>query len=126
MSLSKFSGLTLAALLLAGCSRRPEAAAPSAPVRRVLVSWYEVPEDSLAHHRAEPHEFTAAHNRLPLGTRVRLRNPENDKSVTVRITDRGIHNRRVELDLCKEAATELDVVHAGLAHVEMQELPAEK
>ncbi len=68
-----------------------------------MAAWYKVPKNSLAKRRA-PDELTAAHNKLPIGTRVLVTNPENGKSVTVRITDRGIHDRRVKLDLCKEAA----------------------
>jgi rare lipoprotein A (peptidoglycan hydrolase) len=91
-------------------------------MRRIMAAWYRVPDNSLAKRRAAPHELTAAHNRLPIGTRVRVTNPENGRSVIVRITDRGIHDRRVKLDLCKEAADELGVAAKGLARVRMQVL----
>src|SRR4051794_39395295 len=91
-------------------------------MRRIMAAWYRVPDHSLAKRRA-PDELTAAHNSLPLGTRVKVSNPENGRSVIVRITDRGIHDRRVKLDLCKEAADELGVVEKGFAHLRMQVLP---
>jgi rare lipoprotein A len=54
---------------------------------------------------------------------VQVTNPDNGKTVVVRITDRGIHNRPVKLDVCKEAAAELGVVETGFAHLRMQVLP---
>src|SRR5436305_5673440 len=40
--------------------------------QRIYASWYDVPDKSLAHRRAGAGELTAAHDRLPLGTRVRV------------------------------------------------------
>ncbi|MGI8819821.1 MAG: septal ring lytic transglycosylase RlpA family protein [Chthoniobacterales bacterium] len=88
--------------------------------REVNAAWYEVPKDSLARRRAGPEEMTAAHNKLPFGTMVRVTRLQNGKSVLVRITDRGITDRRVKLDLCKEAATELEMVSEGVARVRME------
>lgn len=88
--------------------------------RDVLASWYEVPEESLAKRRAGAEERTAAHDRLPIGTLVEVTNLENGKQVRVRITDRGLHSRKVKLDLCKEAAEELGIVSKGIARVRMQ------
>ncbi len=84
-----------------------------------------MPEQSLAHRRADGEEFTAAHDKLPIGTRVRVTRLKSGKSITVRITDRGIHNRRVQLDLCQEAAEELDMIHKGIARVRMEVIPDE-
>lgn len=92
------------------------------PGRVVTATWYPVPPDSLAKRRAGEHEFTAAHNSLPLGTRVRVTHLRNGKSVVVRITDRGIHSRRVGIDLCKEAAEELAMLEQGVARVRLQVL----
>jgi len=84
--------------------------------------WYDVPVNSLAHRRAGKGELTAAHNRLPLGTMVRVTHLANKKSVIVRITDRGITTRRALIDLCKEAAAQLDMLRAGKARVTVQVL----
>jgi rare lipoprotein A len=86
----------------------------------VLAAWYDVPDDSLAKRRADGEEFTAAHNRLPIGSLVEVTNLQNGKSVRVRITDRGIHDRRVKLDVCKDAAAQLGIIGKGLARVRMQ------
>lgn len=88
--------------------------------------WYEVPLNSLAKRRAGKDELTAAHNRLPFGTKVRVTHLANGKSVVVRITDRGIRKRRVLIDLCKEAATRLDMIREGSARVRLEILPDDK
>ena len=88
--------------------------------------WYNVPPHSLAKRRAGKDELTAAHNRLPLGTRVRVTHLGNGKSVVVRITDRGITARGALIDLCKEAAVQLDMVHEGSARVRLEILPDDK
>jgi rare lipoprotein A (peptidoglycan hydrolase) len=94
--------------------------------REVLASWYDVPLGSLAARRAGLAELTAAHDHLPIGTLVRVTRPDTGKSVTVRITDRGIHNRRVKLDICKEAAEQLDMVSKGIARVRMEVISDEQ
>ena len=88
--------------------------------------WYKVPPKSLAKRRAGKDELTAAHNRLPLGTRVRVTHLKNGKSVEVRITDRGITVRGAIIDLCKEAAEKLDMIHEGSARVSLEILPDDK
>ena len=88
--------------------------------------WYSVPPNSLARRRAGKEELTAAHNRLPLGTRVRVTHLGNGKNVIVRITDRGITKRRALIDLCKEAAVKLDMVREGSARVRLEILPDDK
>ena len=88
--------------------------------------WYDVPVKSLAYRRAGKGELTAAHNRLPLLTRVRVTHLVNKKSVVVRITDRGIKSRRVLIDLCKEAASQLGMLSEGFARVRLEILPDDR
>jgi len=88
--------------------------------------WYNVPPNSLAKRRAAKDELTAANNRLLLGTRVRVTHVANGKSVVVRITDRGITDRHVLIDLCKEAAAELGMIREGSARVRLEILPDDK
>ena len=87
--------------------------------------WYDVPNDSLAKRRAGKDELTAAHNRLRLGSMVRVTHLANGKSVIVRITDRGITNR-ANIDLCKEAAEALGMISEGRARVRLDLLPDDK
>ena len=90
--------------------------------QRIYASWYDVPEKSLARRRAGADELTAAHDHLPLGTRVRVFNPETGNDVIVRITDRGLHSRKAKLDVCKEAAEQLGFIRSGIARVRMDVL----
>ncbi|HMV44013.1 MAG TPA: septal ring lytic transglycosylase RlpA family protein [Leptospiraceae bacterium] len=71
--------------------------------------------------------FTAAHRELPLNTKIKVTNLKNNKSVIVRINDRGpFHHVRI-LDVSKAAAKELDMISQGVANVtlEVVELPNE-
>lgn len=95
-------------------------AQPVGPAREVKAAWYDVPDDSLAKRRAGREELTAAHNRLPLGTLVRVTHLTNGKSTLVRITDRGIRDKAIKLDVCREAAEELGMVKKGIARVKME------
>lgn len=66
--------------------------------------------------------MTAAHRTLPFGTRLRVTNPANGKSVVVRVNDRGpFHGARV-LDLSKSAASQLGLVQRGSGRVELARL----
>jgi rare lipoprotein A (peptidoglycan hydrolase) len=101
----------------------PQRTRASARVTEVYAVWYDVPRESLARRRAGQTELTAAHNRLPIGALVRVTNIKNDKSVVVRITDRGITNNRAKIDICKEAAIELGMLRQGITRVRIEVLP---
>ena len=83
-------------------------------------SWY-----GRAHHgrrtasgqRFDMHGLTAAHRRLPLGSKVRVTNRNNGKSVLLTITDRGPFVPGRVVDVSYGAAKELNFVGAGLAPV---------
>jgi rare lipoprotein A len=63
--------------------------------------------------------LTAAHRSLPFGSKVRVTNPANGKSVIVRINDRGpFHGGRV-IDLSHNAASQLGIVQRGHGRVEL-------
>jgi rare lipoprotein A len=66
--------------------------------------------------------LTAAHRTLPFGTRVRVTNTTNGRSVVVRIADRGpyIHGRSI--DLSHSAAAAVGMTETGLARVRMEVL----
>ena len=48
--------------------------------------------------------LTAAHRRLPFGTKIRVTNLKTDKSVVVKINDRGPYSKKDILDLSPKAA----------------------
>lgn len=65
------------------------------------------------------HELTAAHRTLPLGTRALVRNLDNDRTVVVRINDRGPFVDGREIDLSYAAAHQIGMLSPGLAKVEV-------
>ena len=52
-------------------------------------------------------KYTAAHKKLPFGTRIKVTNEANGKFVIVKVTDRGPFVRTRELDLSKRAFMEI-------------------
>ena len=89
---------------------------------RGVASWYGKKFHGRMTSNQEPYDMygmTAAHKSLPLPTYVRVRNLQNNRSIVVRVNDRGpfIDNRLI--DLCYTAALKLDLVGAGTGLVEV-------
>ncbi|NKJ04967.1 rare lipoprotein A [Rhizobium sp. SG570] len=61
--------------------------------------------------------LTAAHRSLAFGTRLRVINKHNGRSVVVRINDRGPFIRGRVLDLSRAAAQDIGMVASGTASV---------
>jgi peptidoglycan lytic transglycosylase len=64
--------------------------------------------------------MTAAHRTLPFGTKVRVTNVKNGRSVIVRINDRGPFIRGRSIDLSHGAADAVGMTQAGVAQVRME------
>jgi rare lipoprotein A len=89
---------------------------------RGVASWYGKKFHGRLTSSREPYDMyqmTAAHKTLPLPTYVRVRNLRNDRSIIVRVNDRGpfVHNRII--DLSYAAALRLDMVQDGTSLVEV-------
>jgi rare lipoprotein A (peptidoglycan hydrolase) len=69
-----------------------------------------------------PNQLTAASKTLPLGSRVRVTNPENGRSVVVRINDRGPYVKGRNLDLSHSAAQKIGLCAEGVGHVRVRVL----
>lgn len=109
---------------------RASAAAPvetqrsarGAAYERGLASYYA---SSLAGHRTasgeryDPAQLTAAHRRLPFGTRVEVRTVSG-RAIVVRINDRGPFVSGRVIDLSRRAAEALGIVRSGVAEVELR------
>jgi rare lipoprotein A len=74
-------------------------------------------EKTASGEKAHPGGLTAAHRTLPFGTKVKVTNKRNGRSVTVRINDRGPFVRGRIIDLTPAAARALGF--SGLAPVEV-------
>lgn len=89
---------------------------------RGVASWYGKKFHGRLTSNREPYDMyamTAAHKSLPLPTYVKVRNLRNNKSIIVRVNDRGpfVHNRII--DLSYAAALKLDMVQDGTSLVEV-------
>lgn len=139
-----FAGLIILFITIAvGCSTRspqPEATPGKPKPYRVGNTWY-YPVSDAANFRQKGkaswygkkfhgkttssgekynmYAMTAAHKTLPLGTYVRVHNRSNNKSIEVRINDRGPFVRGRIIDLSYTAAQKLDIVGPGTAPVEI-------
>ncbi|TYB49983.1 septal ring lytic transglycosylase RlpA family protein [Actinomadura chibensis] len=70
----------------------------------------------------DPSELTAAHKTLPMGTKVRVTNKNNGRSVIVRINDRGPYAGGRCLDLSKAAMQKVGGTGSGVIPVRYQVL----
>lgn len=98
-------------------------------VERGVASWYGKKFHGRLTSNRETYDMyamSAAHKSLPLPTYVRVRNLENNRSIIVRVNDRGpfAHNRII--DLSYAAALRLDMVKTGTALVEVTAIDFEK
>ena len=75
------------------------------------------PSDGTLYHRDS---MTCAHKTYPFGTVLRVRNQKNGNEVYVTVTDRGPFRRGCIVDLSYAAATQLDMISAGVVPVEVE------
>lgn len=94
-------------------------------VEEGLASWYGAKFHGYKTSNGETfdmYRISAAHTRLPLPTWVRVTNLENNKSIVVRVNDRGpFHADRI-IDLSYAAAVKLDMARQGTARVRVEAL----
>ncbi len=132
--------LGLALLGVAACQAVPPSPPPTPPVatepqppasepqlyrQEGRASWY-----GDAHHgrktasgdRFDKNALTAAHRTLPLGSRVRVTNLENGRTVEVVVNDRGPFVNGRLIDLSEAAARALGFAEDGLARVRVEAL----
>lgn len=86
-------------------------------------SWYGAKFHGRLTASGEPFdmtELTAAHRTLPFGTRVRVINEANGKSVVVRINDRGPFSGKRVIDLSRRAAEVIGIKAKGVAPVKLE------
>ena len=123
--------LAVVALLGSGCASAPRSQ-PSAAASATrsgptvgVASYYGKQyhgRKTASGERFNMHELTAAHRTLPFGTNLKVTNLANDRSVVVRVNDRGPFKRDRILDVSLEAARRLQMVAAGIARVRIEPL----
>ena len=80
-------------------------------------SWYALYSQTASGERMNPAELTAAHRTLPFGTKLKVTNQKNGKSVVVRINDRGPFIKGRVIDLSKAAANRLGFISTGVTNI---------
>ena len=103
-------------------AQKPQRRASSGRVLRGLASYYWQPQRVASGGWFNPNALTAAHKTLPFGTRVRVTNLRNGRSVVVRINDRGPYIRGRIIDLSKRAAGVIAMQGAGVVPVSVEVL----
>lgn len=104
-------------------SKKPERPASSVKpsktqiALRGLASFYSEDQETASGERFDRRGLNAAHPSLPFGTRLRVTNVGNGRSVMVRINDRGpfVHGRII--DVTKAAAEALGMIREGVTKV---------
>lgn len=113
--------------ILCGCSTTSSSAVlieESSGINKkyhVNATWYRAGRKTANGEKFDPHGMTAAHKKLPFNTMVRVTNPENGKSILVRINDRGPFTKGRDLDLAMGAAKAIDM--KGTSKLIMEIMP---
>jgi rare lipoprotein A len=109
--------IVLALLGMLACSKEPT------HTLQGLASWYGHPHHgriTASGQRFDMYAPTAAHRTLPLGTRLRVTNLLNRRSVIVTVTDRGPFVKNRVIDLSYAAAREIGMIGPGTASVQLE------
>jgi rare lipoprotein A len=115
-----------------GSGERDRKPAPAKRVARVQTGYATFlaksfhGDESASGEIFDRRKLVAAHRSLPFGTRVRVTNLENGRSVDVRIIDRGPYGQNFRegtiIDLSRAAATRLAMVEDGQVRVRVRVL----
>jgi len=99
------------------------------PGERMVASYYAGKfhgRKTASGERFDMNAFTCAHKSLPFQTILKVTNPRNSKTVTVRVNDRGPFSRGRDVDLSYAAAKEIGMIQAGVIPVEVVILPPDE
>lgn len=91
----------------------------------IVASWYGEPfhgRQTACGERYDMYGISAAHKTMKFGTKLRVTNPDNDKSVVVIVTDRGPFIKGRDLDLSYGAAKKIGHVEKGVGKVYIKHL----
>lgn len=98
------------------------ASVPSVSAERGKASYYWQPQAVACGGRFNPQAMTAAHKTLPCGTKVRVTNKRNGRSVVVTINDRGPFTKGRIIDLSLAAAKVIGMTKSGVVPVKVERL----
>ncbi len=99
------------------------AAAPAADVSEGKIAWYGrkfAGRKTASGERFNPGAMTMAHKSLPFGTRVKVTNTANQRSVVLRVNDRGPSTPDRIGDVSQAAAQKLRMMRSGVATAKLE------
>jgi len=115
--------MLLAAALTVNAARKQAASASGSQIQKGVAAFYG---RRLEGHRTAcgatyaASELTAAHKTLPCGTKLRITNTKNGKSVEATVNDRGPTSKKRIVDVSRAVAEQLDFVKQGTTTVEVE------
>lgn len=113
-----WGALTLSVLILSAVGLQFASTTSAAANSKCgVASWYALTSQTASGEMMDPAKLTAAHKTLRFGTKLRVKNKSNGKSVIVRINDRGPFTKGRFIDVSKAAAHKLGFINAGTAQV---------
>ncbi|HEX5060589.1 MAG TPA: septal ring lytic transglycosylase RlpA family protein [Kofleriaceae bacterium] len=116
--------IALAGAACGGGQKPKKSSGQSYGVQSGLGTWYGSEQHggpTASGERFNKNAMTAAHRSLPMGTRVRVTNERNGRSVIVRINDRGPYgSKRRIIDVSEAAARQLGMIDAGVVPVRVE------
>jgi len=118
----KIAATVIMSITLCGCTISNVEQPRIVSSYQVKASWYECCKKTANGEKFDPEGMTAAHRSLKFGTRLRVTNPSNGKSVIVRINDRGPFIKGVDLDVSRGVARYLDMIKKGHAKLLVEQL----
>ena len=92
-------------------------AAPAHAITFGWASFYKSGKRTANGEAFKPMGMTAAHRKLPFGTKLKVTNIKTGKSVIVRVNDRGPFIKGRVLDLSLGAAKIIGLNHSGVAKI---------
>jgi rare lipoprotein A len=118
--------LSLIVASLSAATAIAQTSAPAMPKESTgMCSYYAKMHDghiTAGGEKFDSNALTAAHRKLPMGTKLKVTNLANGKSVVVKVNDRGPFVKRRSLSVTRRAAEELDFVKQGVAKVKMEQV----
>lgn len=118
-------GMGLHAQSAADSIRRINRKSPAALVDTGVASYYHSKFQGRITASGELYDqdkLTAAHNRLPMGTMIRVTNLRNKRSIVVKVNDRLHHRNQRLVDLSRAAAIKLGYIGRGITRVKVEVL----
>jgi len=114
--------LAINLLFVSTCCGGAAFAAPTqgnCPRGSMSATQYSTGSGTASGQAFRPDGLTAAHKKLPFGTRVRLTNPHTGASTVVTINDRGPFTRGRDIDLSRGAARAIGLTSVGTVCAEI-------